>query len=329
MANPVLEAFRAQREEQVSTIDSILQQIEGRDLTDAERGVLEAARNRITQLDEQIRPLAEFEALRDAHGDTVRSLPRPADSVAPRVAGMQERVPQYRSAGAFLVDYLRANGIMERGVIDTAAQARVAAVQQRAVDNQTTADTPGILPQPIVGGVVSLVDANRPLITSLGGARALGGIPGITFTRPKITQHTQVGKQTAEKTQLPSRRMTINGIPFTKETHGGVVDISRQDIDWSSPAAWDILIRDLADMYAIESETTVATDFAAKATGTAPPALPAAPVLADWTHALYVAAMHSYQAGQRMPAAIWMFGPRWGRWSTPHAWCSRRTPPTR
>jgi|SRR5215471_2424030 len=299
--NPVLESFRAQRQQQVESIDAILGQVEGRDLTDAERGLLEAARNRITTLDEQIAPLAAFEDLREQHGATVSALPRPAEA-APRIAGMQERAPEYRSAGAFLVDYIRAYGMMERnGVRDDQALARVT----RAVANQTTANTPGILPVPIVGGVVSLIDANRPLITSLGGAKALGGIPGTTFNRPKITQHSQVGKQTAEKTELPSRNMVIGSVPFTKETHGGTVDISRQDIDWTSPAAWDILIRDLADQYAIETETVISADFVAKATGVAPPALPAAPALTDWVHALYVAAMHSYQAGQRMPAAIW------------------------
>jgi hypothetical protein len=111
--------------------------------------------------------------------------------------------------------------------------------------------------------------------------------------------------QTAEKTALPSRAMVVGSVTFTKTTRGGTVDISRQDIDWTSPAAWDILVRDLANEYAIDTETTVAADFVTKATGTKPPALPAAPVLADWTKGLYTAAMHSYQAGQRMPTRIW------------------------
>jgi HK97 family phage major capsid protein len=301
VANPVLESFRAQRDEQISTIDSILGQVEGRDLTDAERGLLEAARSRIALLDEQITPLAAFEDLRGTHDERVNALPRPADVVPARRIDAGERRSPYPTAGAFLVDYLRANGILERGVRDEAAAARV--YQARA--DQTTADTPGILPTPIVGQVVSLIDANRPLITSLGGTKALGGIPGTTFTRPKITVHTQVGPQGAEKTALPSRKMTISPLSFSKSTHGGYVDISRQDIDWTSPAAWDILVRDLGDQYAVETENVIATAFATAATGTKPPALPAAPVLADWSKALYTAAMHSYNAGLRMPGAIW------------------------
>jgi hypothetical protein len=303
MANPVLEVMRAERAEQISNMDAILGQVENRDLSEAERGLLERARDRIGLLDEQISPLAEFEALRSAHDATVGALPRPALEVGGRRADMSGEGVQYRSAGTFLVDYLRAHGIMERGVPDDQAAARLAYAQRA---DQTTGDTPGLLPVPIVGQVVSLVDANRPLITSLGGAKALGGIPGTSFTRPKVTVHTQVGKQAAEKTALASRKMTVAGITFTKETHGGYVDISRQDIDWTSPAAWDILVRDLAQQYAIETETAVATQFVTSAVGAKPPALPAAPVLADWTHALYTAAMHSYSAGQMMPDRLWV-----------------------
>ena len=132
------------------------------------------------------------------------------------------------------MDYQRGHGIMHRGQADEAAMARV--YQARAIADQKTSDTPGILPTPIVGQVVDLIDANRPLISSLGGAMALGGIPGSTFTRPRIAQHTTVGVQAGEKTQLPSQKMVISSVPFTKATYGGTVDISRQDIDWTSPS---------------------------------------------------------------------------------------------
>jgi hypothetical protein len=284
-------------------MDAILEQVEGRDLTDAERSLLDASRGRIAALDEQIKPLAEFEALRGQHDETLAGLPQPAGRATPRRIDGPERPPLYRSAGAFLVDYMRANGILERGVRDDAALARV--MQSRA--DQTTGDTPGILPTPIVGQVVNIIDANRPLIVSLGGAKPLGGIPGLTFSRPHIAQHVQVGKQTAEKTALPSQKMSIQPIPFTKETWGGSVDISRQDIDWTSPAAWDILVRDLADVYAIETEGAVADAFTVAATGTPVPlgAAGSAPSLAEWSTALYTAAMRSYNAGKRMPDRIW------------------------
>jgi hypothetical protein len=306
MPNAVLERLRAERAQVIATMDALLEQVTDRDLSEAERGILEKCRVRLAEIDEQIKPLAEYDALAAADADAAATLPRPNPTIPARAAGGNERACPYTSAGGFVVDYLRAHGIMERGARDEAAAARLAQAYAMRAD-QTTADTPGLLPQPIVGGVVNVIDANRPLITSLGGARPLGNIPGTQFSRPTITQHVQVGKQTGEKQPLPSRKMSIQQIPFVKETHGGSVDISRQDIDWTSPAAWDILIQDLADVYAEETEGVVADKFTAGATGT-PVVVGAAdevPTLGEWTIALYTAAMRSYNSGKRMPDRVW------------------------
>ena len=301
MPNVVLQRLRDQRAEQISTIDAILQQVgEDRDLVDAERGLLEAARQRIAEIDAQIEPLVAFENMRDQHDETVRGWPRPEPVRVPAAA----RSPEcpYATAGAFLVDYLRARGIMERGQRDDHAAARVqAAYAQRA--DQTTADTPGLLPTPVVGGVVNLIDAQRPLVVSLGGAKSLGGIPGTSFSRPKISRHVTVGKQAGEKTALSSQAMKIDPVPFVKETWGGTVDVSRQDIDWSSPSAWDILVKDLADVYAEQTENAIADAFTAAATG--PPVAVAGGGLQDWATALYAAAAQSYAVGKRMPDRVW------------------------
>ena len=306
--NAVLERLREQRAEQIASIDAVLAQVEGRDMVDAERSLLEAARQRIAEIDAQIEPLEAFDNLRREHVERTGELPRPGSDPTPaqphRLDGTARDFP-YRTPGAFLADMMRAAGCREGGQYgepDTQAGQRIA--QARAVANQTTPDTPGILPTPIVGTVVSLIDASRPLISSLGGAKPLGNIPGSTFSRPYVSQHTTVGKQAGEKTELPSRKMTITPIPFVKETHGGTVDISRQDIDWTSPSAWDILIKDLADVYAVETETVVATAFASAATG--PPVAVAGDALADWATALYTAAAQSYAQTKRMPDRVWV-----------------------
>jgi HK97 family phage major capsid protein len=307
--NIVLQRLLDERATLVDTIENVLNQVEGRDLTDAEQQVLERTRERIKQLDDQIKPLEEYERIRDAHRDArAGDAPTPARTPAEprRMDGVNPNAPAYRSPGHYLVDYLRAFGIMERGVRDEAAMARV--VQSRAVADQKTTDTTGILPTPIVGGVVNLIDANRPFITSLGGAKAMGGIPGATFTRPKITQHVTVGQQVpaggaGEKTQLPSQKMVVSPVSFAKNTYGGTVDISRQDIDWTDPSAWDILITDLANVYSVQTETAVSAAF--KTAATATPVTVATNDLKGWTLALYTAAMHSYQGGLMMPNRIW------------------------
>jgi hypothetical protein len=285
----------------MAAMDSILAQVDDRDLVDAEKSLLTASQQRIAELDAQIAPLADYENLRQAHTDAA---PHPASRPAaqPRRVDGDGRSFEYRSAGAFVVDLLKARGITDRNVIDHEAAARIT----RAVADQKTTDTPGILPTPIVGQVVNLIDATRPFVSSLGGAKGMGSIPGATFSRPKITQHALVGQQTAganEKTQLASQKMTVSPVTFTKTTYGGTVDISRQDIDWTSPSAWDILVQDLANVYAVQTETAASAAF--KAAATATPVVVATNDLKGWTLAIYTAAMHSYAGGLMMPDRIW------------------------
>jgi HK97 family phage major capsid protein len=308
--NPVLDRLRVQRAEQMAAMDAVLSQVsDDRDLVDAEKSLLTATQQRLGEIDAQIKPLADYEDMRAAHEAAAAALPQPRGDrlpAQPRRLDAESRGFVYASAGSFLVDYLRAHGITDRGNPDPAAAARIA--QTRAVADQKTTDTTGVLPTPIVGQVVNLIDANRPFISSLGGAKALDNIPGATFTRPKITQHSTVGQQVpaggaGEKTQLPSQKMTISPVSFAKNTYGGTVDISRQDIDWTSPGAWDILVRDLANVYAVQTETAAAAAFKAAATATA--VVVATNDLKGWTLALYTAAMHAYSAGFMMPDRIW------------------------
>ena len=69
LANAVIARLLEQRSEQGSFIDQLLANVEteARDLVPAERSNLDAARERIAQIDEQLQPLEEFDATRAAH----------------------------------------------------------------------------------------------------------------------------------------------------------------------------------------------------------------------------------------------------------------------
>ena len=317
MPNPVLDRLYAERTHQVEFVDELLAHVDAdnRDLVEAEQANLSAARERIGSLDQQIEPLEAFEATRETHRTAQRGITPPGwrgPEAGPVGNGAPGRV-EYASAGSFLVDLLAARGYMSgpRGERQAPNQDALARVQY-ALTNQTTADTPGLLPEPIVGTVVSLIDATRPLITSLGGGRPMGGIPGKTFGRPKITQHVTVGPQSAEKTQLPTGKMIIGEVSFTKGTYGGAVDVSRQDIDWTSPTAWDILVRDLADVYAIETEEAVAVAFAAAADDINAASAVAVDDLNGWASAMYAAAGLVYASSKRLPNRVWCSVDVWG-----------------
>jgi hypothetical protein len=161
---------------------------------------------------------------------------------------------EYRSAGQYVTDYWQARTGVEdaRKRIDTFT---------RAAAHQTTADNPGVIPTPILGPVVNFIDASRPLVSWLGPRQ----LPSGSWTRPKVTQHTTVAAQSGEKTELVSQKMTIVKLVGTAATYGGYVNVSRQDIDWSQPGVMDIVIGDLAGMYAIATEAACGTAIMAGA----------------------------------------------------------------
>ena len=320
--NPVLERLLADRDTQVRFIDETLARVETeeRDLVDAERNNLTAARERIQELDAQIEPLEQFEELRNAHRSSSAGYSggRSSSSSDDRrsAAHTRPRGPEYRTAGEVIVDRIKAHDgdadardrLRDANLTRDAAWA---AGESRAVAHQTTDETPGLLPEPIVGAIDNDLDAARPFMASVG-VKALNS-PGKTFERPVVTQHTQVGEQTAEKAELPSRPLIISGVPFAKRTFGGALNISRQDIDWTSPSAWDAVLSDLQEQYALETENAAADTFAAAVTGTTEleTAAGADPTLAELSAGFYGAAAAAYGGVKRLPDHVWMSLDMW------------------
>jgi HK97 family phage major capsid protein len=221
-----------------------------RDLNDAEKETLSSLRDRMGQIQGQ---LQELESTRDAAeqvGERMRQLDQ-AITYARRTGGAPV---EYRSAGAWALDMYKSS------LGDRTATERLE-IYLRAAAHQKTSDNLGIVPDPIVGDVVSYVDAARPLTTVIGPQP----LPSSTFHRPKVTQGTSVAVQGSagaaadEKAELVSQKMTITRVTGTAVTYGGYVNVSRQDIDFSSPQILDIIIRDLAARYAIQTETAVGT----------------------------------------------------------------------
>ena len=82
--------------------------------------------------------------------------------------------------------------------------------------------------------------------------------------------------------------MLITKTALAAPTYGGYVNVSRQDINRTSPQILDMVISDLAGQYAIQTETATATDLTAAAT--AGPIIPASPTAANIATAIFTAA---------------------------------------
>lgn len=138
-----------------------------------------------------------------------------------------------------------------------------------------TGDIPGILPEPIVGPLYDGLSARRPLTEALGIRAMPAG--GKVFTIPKITTRPTVDEQAAENDTLSSTAMVVGEVSVTKKTVGGFVDASEQMLDFSDPAAANILVEQLGKAYARDTEAITCAALVAGSTFGAP--------IADWTKA--------------------------------------------
>lgn len=253
-----------------------------RDLNEAEKASLSSARDRMGQLKSQLDELEATADLASQVADRARVLDQ-AITVARKNGANSGQPIEYRSAGGWLLDMYK----MSLG--DRQAAERIE-VFSRAAAHQKTTDNLGVVPDPIVGGVLNFIDSARPLVSAIG----VKDLPGATFHRPKITQGTVVDVQGAagaaadEKAELDSQKMTITRLTANAVTYGGYVNVSRQNIDFTSPQILDIVINDLAARYAIKTEAAVGTELDASTAVAV--GYGASPTAATITAALWAAA---------------------------------------
>lgn len=266
-SDALLARLQGEIEERSTFIDNLVEgaEKEKRDLTEQEMTLLARTRERITALNDQVGPLS---AAAQIATDSRRRTADIAEQFAAARGDEPAKPFEYRSAGAYIIDIWR-SGL---GIGEAAERMDLF---KRAAAHQTTADNPGLLPEQILGPVVNFIDAARPLVNALGPRQ----LPSGSWSRPQVTQHTQVGVQAGEKTELVSRKMTITKLPVAASTYGGYVNVSRQDVDWSTPAVMDIVINDLAAQYALETENAACDAFFAAAVGG--PIIPTGPTTPD------------------------------------------------
>lgn len=339
-----LTRYREERQRCVEFMSRTLSEVEQRaakggdgDLSATEQESLQRQKDRITELDKQIKPLAEFEELAQVSNQTVRTFSAQApagDEGEQRGAESlgvtaKDRAYEYPTRGHVIVDLIRQrtgqyksksgsvtitdaeqraarDRLMRAGVVFPEAPAEYL----KRIQNETTANIQGVLPKPIVGPILTDLDGARPFINSIG-AKDLSGIPGESFSRPVVTQKTASGKQATQKTELPSQQLVITGVPFTKETYGGALDVARQVIDWSSPEAWNAILADLQDVYGVNTEDVSAAAFVAAITQTVD--APATDDLKGWATAVYAAAAAAYGGARRLPNHMWVSLDMWAK----------------
>jgi HK97 family phage major capsid protein len=256
-----------------------------RDLNQAEKETMTGLKERIVEIRSQLQELESFSELSSSVATRMEEVDRALSNN--RRHGVTEI--EYRSAGAYLVDHIAAQAGSRDAKERLEQYFRVAA-------HQKTPDNLGVIPDPIIGNVVNFIDAARPIVSTIGPMP----LTSATWYRPKVTQHTLVGSQgtagaaSDEKAELDSQKMLITRLTGTAVTYGGYVNVSRQNIDFSTPQILDIVINDLAAQYAIQTEAATAALLAT--TGTAAVDYPLNPTADEAAAAIWEAVATVYTA---------------------------------
>lgn len=298
----VLDRLHDERTSLLDQVDSITGAAESddRDLSTAEQELIDRCHNRIAdEIDPQLERLERIERTRTEHNRNV--LPHVAAHGAPVPVPNSTPELVYRTFAEYARDVLitRYDQIGQRAggaPIVAAARDRI----ERAVANTLTSDVPGLIRPQYLDQIVQVIDSSRPIVAS---ARSVGLSSG-TLTYPSITQRPIVGKQTTEKTETASQKMTVVFVNVTADTYAGSGDLSWQAINWSTPNALELWFTLAAEQYAIQTEAATGTVLAA-ATVMATPAIPATPTLADWMTAITAAAGVIYTASRRRPDTVY------------------------
>ena len=137
------------------------------------------------------------------------------------------------------------------------AQRRSQTALQAAAGDIVTGDTPGLLNLNVLGPLFQDLNFVRPVVTAFG-ARAMPASPSRQFVRPTITTHTSAAEQSNQLDAVSATTMVIASNTVTKKTVAGQVTLSQQDIDFTDPAALQLVLNDLAGEVMIKTDDIAA-----------------------------------------------------------------------
>jgi len=176
---------------------------------------------------------------------------------------------------------------------------------EAAAGDEFLTSVPGLLTRVELGPVFQDINFMRPVVAALG-ARAMPSTPASTFNRPTITTHTSAAAQT-EGAALSATTMVIANNTVTKKTFGAQQNISYQTIDFTDPAALQIVINDMLGEYMVATDNEAADNLLTAATSAGEWDLTAA----DLFKSIYDAAAVTLSATNMLPTHMFVDPATW------------------
>lgn len=237
MLDSLLERRKAVETKITATKTAALDQ--QRDLTETDIEAISKHNQSLRDLDKQIA--------------TVSQTAEMAEDIAARVAALSpgNGTPAvHRSAGELLWDALhQREDVNARNRYASAVRrgASTRAAEHMGTDASKTVQVAGgfggLIVSQVVGPIIDLQPAARPLLTALG----MQTVPSAEFRRPRLVDPnftTGVGPQGLQKEELPSKAFDVKSDPVDFETIGGYLNVSQQVLRYT-PNGLDIVISQL------------------------------------------------------------------------------------
>ena len=146
-----------------------------------------------------------------------------------------------------------------------------------------TESNPGALPEIIVQPAYNNFRGLRPVIDAIGTKAMPTG--GQIFIRPSVTTHVSQGVQSAQNAALTAGTLQVTRNQCTKNTYGGYVTISEQDLDWTDPNILQLVLDDMGRVYANTTDNVAADALLAGCSQSAVLTDPTSP--AEWISDIY------------------------------------------
>lgn len=190
-----------------------------------------------------------------------------AAPTAPMIFASAKRPARLPSAGEWMAAFHQGG--------DTFAKVNASVTEWRSENQSTyeaaagdvaTTSTPGLLPVPVLGPLVQNINFVRPVVNRLGARAYPDSGAQKTFVRPTITTHTTAAAQAAEFDAVSATTMVIASNTVSKTTVAGQVSLSMQDIDFTSPAAMQLIMADLMGELMYKTDDIAADALLAAAT---------------------------------------------------------------
>jgi hypothetical protein len=213
--------------------------------------------------EETTEPVEETTVEATPAADAVEAAAIPSAPI-PAQAKREFRMP---SAGEFMAAYHIGGDTfanLNKGLQEFAQSNRTPL--QAAAGDVLSTDTPGLLNVNVLGPLVQDLNFLRPVVEAVGARAYPDGGTQKTFIRPTIGTHTSVAAQGTELTAVSATTMVINSNSVSKTTLAGQVTLSVQDIDFTSPAAMQLILNDLMGEAMIASDNLCADNLLTAAT---------------------------------------------------------------